>query len=655
MSYRQRNTRRYNLRDVKRINYKNILKRKRSGQCYIVNKKRKLNDNSSIMINDDPDIWKPLRYKTEEAYLSPTRLKNYVLNDTILDFLKLKSKRNNDKTIIPKELKSLFKRGNKFEEKVCQNIRKQFPGETKTICKSYKDLTEENFKRTVKYMKKGIKFIFQAPLIDTENRTRGIADILARADCIDDLIHKKIIYDVEKTSIGYYYVVIDIKWTTIHLCSNGLNIRNYNLMKSYKVQLAIYTYIIGKIQGITPDESYLLGKAYRYIRYKKKYEHYNCFARLGVVNFDGKDKIYINYARKALDWYRLLLREYENWSCDPPSNKYLYPNMNNKYDKPYTQKKKELALKYDEITNIGYISLRDRNIAHKNGIYKSSDPRCTTELMDIIGTRALKIKRLLQVHQNNILIEPNLIRNNYMGWQDQKDIEIYVDFEAISGTQLAKEIDLENSETPQGIIFMIGIGYEESGNWQFKNFSANMDSLKEEKIIVQKFVNYINTIIDNHMEKYNIKEKSLCNPIIFHWGNAEPSMLRNASRRHNRLWNSWMKKIDWINLCKIFKNEPIVVNSQLGFGLKSVATAMYKNSMIKTIWTNEVSGGFSAMLTAVKCYNSMNNSEIENSVFMNQVRNFSLIEKYNEIDCKTMWEIVKYLRENHCYIEDIEE
>ena len=70
---------------------------------------------------------------------------------------------------------------------------------------------------------------------------------------------------------------------------------------------------------------------------------------------------------------------------------------------------------------------------------------------------------------------------------------------------------------------------------------------------------------------------------------------------------------------------------------------MYKNSMIDTIWDNNsiCSDGNDAMFHAWKTYIHTNTNISETHV-MND------IIKYNEIDCKMIFEIINYLRDNHC-------
>ena len=96
-------------------------------------------------------------------------------------------------------------------------------------------------------------------------------------------------------------------------------------------------------------------------------------------------------------------------------------------------------------------------------------------------------------------------------------------------------------------------------------------------------------------------------------------------------------------MLKVFKKEPIVINGALNFGLKNIAKAMFNNDMIDVIWDNEnpCSNGLTAMVLAWKTYQRRALTDIHESPVIQD------IIKYNEMDCRVIWEIVNYLRNNN--------
>ena len=59
-----------------------------------------------------------------------------------------------------------------------------------------------------------------------------------------------------------------------------------------------------------------------------------------------------------------------------------------------------------------------------------------------------------------------------------------------------------------------------------------------------QFVNLIETKVKSYIVKYNIKNRRLCYPTIFHWGHAERTMFNSANERHRNVWSNWKKQIN---------------------------------------------------------------------------------------------------------------
>jgi hypothetical protein len=88
-------------------------------------------------------------------------------------------------------------------------------------------------------------------------------------------------------------------------------------------------------------------------------------------------------------------------------------------------------------------------------------------------------------------------------------------------------------------------------------------------------------------------------------------------------------------MCSVFTKAPIVVKGSLTFKLKDIAKAMFANGIITTKWeSGELENGLIAMQEAIVYYNE----DEKNYLKMESIR------KYNMIDCKVIWDIVKCLR-----------
>lgn len=647
----------YNLRDIKKINY-NYTKTYGKRAYHEIdnseeppNKRRKTN--MIISYNQEDISWDDLnKYESNnlnpdysKEWVSATSIKNYLLKDPILDWLdyynisddlnpKNKSTHNYSTNYSPKNnpdnsLQLLFKMGLKFESTVLEYIKTKF--ESKKIVNNISDLKPELNNLTHQYMLQGVPIIEQAALYNFTNYTFGIADILIRSDYINKLFqypiltHEEEIIKSPNLDHNFHYRVIDIKWTKMKLCTNSRTIRNDQRFPAYKGQLAIYNAALGQIQGYTPNEAYVLSKSWK-IDNKNKLEGFNCFTLLGVIDYSDFDKKYISETKKAIDWIRNMRNNGHTWQVIPPTISELYPNMHNSYDSPYHNIKKKIADQIKELTQIWMVGYKNRNYAHSNGIFRWDDPDCNSKNLGINGQKiGPVINKIIEINRDDSpkKIYPDIIKNNNFCWNKKTEFDFYIDFETCSGC-FYNDIDqnyLQNSEQDHMVLYLIGIGYEENNQFQYKYFVADKLNLFEESRIIKDFIEFI---------------KSKTNkPRLFHWSHAEKSILGLLNTRHKNSWGSWIKDITWIDLCKLFIDEPIVLKGAKNFNLKEIGKNLYNLGLIKTCWFDGPSNGLDAMMFAIDYYKNK------------APNNMNHILRYNEIDCKIIWDITNYLRNNH--------
>ena len=134
-----------------------------------------------------------------------------------------------------------------------------------------------------------------------------------------------------------------------------------------------------------------------------------------------------------------------------------------------------------------------------------------------------------------------------------------------------------------------------------------------------------------------LKENNKDNGVFVHWSQAEKTSYEKSRLRHPEMPVKQM-----VDLYQVFLNEPIVVKGALTYSLKSIAKAMFEFKLINTIWdsNSQCANGLNAMLIAHNIYSKTKN-------VTNEIPMMKEIEKYNEIDCKCLWEIIRYLRKNH--------
>jgi len=685
----------------------------------------------------------------KQGWVSATAVKNYIFNDPLLDWLdryyelnkialydtfvdqnqnqRTKRRRvctlnsdsvgNINRTMTNLKgdndsLSVLFANGIEFEEKVNTELRSiaNIKCRDHVGSKFVTVFTQEDYikhkkrtdmkvmkikmKETIAHMNEGVPIISQAVLMNTDNHTYGVADILIRGDYINDFFTTKLedenlLVGAPNLKTNIHYRVVDIKWTTMTLCVNGLNLRNDNRMPAYKAQLAIYNAALGNIQGYTPTESYVMSKAWFIDSQNYPERGYSCFDRLGVVDYDGFDKKYIESTKDAIKWVHKVSLVGRTWSLknNEPDIPEMYPNMCNKNDGVWEKVKKKIADNYDEITNVWYVGVKHREAAHSKGIYKISDPRCDTDALGIDkGTRKITIDNILSTNRSvdNIVNPQELTDFEFCNWLRIDDGDYYVDFETINGALQVcpDDIDIRDSKSDSDITFMVGIGYNnqknintktvlqriqlpsqnenvcgvycvETDNWEYVCFYMKESCIEQEKSIYKKFITFIQE------RKKLIKEIKGVDSIVinnlFHWTAAEPKFMESSKKRHYdrisenlediemvKLYDDFRKECSWLDLYKMFISVPITIKKCYNFKLKSVTKALYDNKLIQTTWPdNGIAEGLGAMFSAINVYKQIDNGDACEDLSTDV--DYKAIIDYNEIDCKAMWDIKRYL------------
>ena len=599
--------------------------------------------NNNVNISNDQNMW-----------VSATKVKNYLLKDTIIDWLDIyyknlgfnenvnskvvninkKVKLHNNNTEKQNQ-KLFFEMGNQFEKKVIEYLTNTYPTHIKKVVHDYVNPKDNDI--TMQYMLEGVPIIEQAALYNYSNKTFGVADLLIRSDWINKLFEQNILpLDMEHFKASnlkgpYHYVVIDIKWTTMHFCINGVTLRNNDRFPAYKGQLTIYNAALGQLQGYSPSSAYILAKSWVIESSRNKFEGHNCFTKLGHIDFDGFDNKYIKATSDAIIWIRNVRYNGSYWSLNKPTVPELYPNMCNKLDNPYHGIKQTLAKDLHELTEIWMVGPKNREIAHKQNILSWSDKKCSAKTLGINGKKVGPVvDKIISINRDNkALIKPKIITNNVNDWQTWGPHDFFIDFETLSGT-LYDEINILNSKSINPFLFMIGVGYVNSDNddkiWSYKSFICNSVTLNEEKRILNEFTTFIDDLVGPNNEN---KVK------MYHWSPAERTIITSLNRRHGQ---NWLSNVVWCDIYKLFLDVPITIKGVKKFNLKDVAKVMKQHNMIKSDWPNNgIGDGLTAMVEAISYYKNKES----NSMLMKHVTD------YNELDCKIVFEIVEYLRNNH--------
>ena len=625
------------------------------------------NDGAPVKIPHSPEEWL--------QWVSAGRTRNWMLDDPLLDWLTLYG---DSRDYIPKHdfdgynknldfLEFIFDRGREFETGILRLFQEEY--EVTAIAQDVSEIRSlEKARATFEALKSGVPIIYQAVLWDAQNMTYGSPDFLIRSDVLHQMFPLSFsAVDAEATASDlkdatWHYVVVDTKFTTLHLNASGSEVANQDSTPAYKAQLYIYNRMLGRLQGFEPPKSYLLGRGWERKQGQETYRGSSALELLGPVSQKGTVANQIPIAdevEKALDWVRRVRTKGEDWQLLPePTVPELHPNMSNADDAGMMREisapelepgfgevssavkwmgvKKWLAVELKELTLLWQVGPRGRRSAHSEGICRWDDPSITPKTVGVTGAKRVPVlERILEVNTDNGQpVRPTHVSAHRQEWHPEPRVEFYVDFESCS------DLNDDFSNLPhkggQPLIFMIGCGHLEDGEWHFKSFVVHHLTEQEELRIIQEWVAHMNEVRDR-------LDPACEDPRLIHWSHAEPGFLENnyssARARHGEDAN-WPELAWYDFLNRVMLEEPVVIDGALSFGLKAVANAMHANNLIDTNWGDSQVDGLGAMVGAWRC----DEEAKAMSVSMPEIPLMVDIVHYNEIDCKVMMELLRYLR-----------
>jgi hypothetical protein len=537
--------------------------------------------------------------------------------------------------------------------------------------------SQQKFQETVRAMKRGVPIIYSGVLHSPRLKYYGVPDLIVRSDYLEKIVSyfpkdNTLDFSAFWSTSGssgearnYHYRIVDMKWSTLLLRADGEHLLNAERFPAYKAQLWIYNEILSEIQEYHAPKAYLIGRKFKYTSKGIQYKGNHSFDRYGVINFLTVDEDIAMKVQEGVEWVRAVRREGAGWNTIryPLSRKELYPNMSNHSDWPWHGVKEYLSTRNGDITALWMCGVKQRDCAASHGIYSWTDPRCTVDTLGVDGPMVRPLlQKILQINQplpdSKELVDPLLavvdvyppfIKNNMGGWKTPREIEYFVDFETINDVFDGMETLPASPESPC-LIFMIGVGWTEAGNpgvWNYKSFIVNSFTKEEEQRICKDFVNFVRGMTPEGSS-------------LYHWSPAENHVWESSTaggEEGNQSSNVWSRRCNrddylfierqWFDLLRLFKNpqEPIVIRGALGFGLKDITKALYNHGYISKTWGESgCQSGQQAMFLAKKA----SDKAIATGIPLSNTQEMMEIRKYNEIDCRVLWEILSYLRKFHC-------
>ena len=571
-------------------------------------------------------------------WVSATRLRGYLLGNTLGDWLNMYGEANgfrpddasadyNDRLVFPL---FIMEQGVRFESAVAAYLASFC--EITTISQDSDDVRDlETAQRTFYALADGCPIIHQAALWNAESKTYGVADFLIRSDVFDTLFPEHLVAGEAATpapDLGgpWHYVVVDAKFTTIHLNAAG-EVGNTGSSSAYKAQLQVYNAALSRLQGYASQRAFLLGRGWE----QRSNGGFNAMERLGpvAINEDLAEQ-----ATDAAAWVRRLRTEGKDWSPLPaPMVPELRPS---EADWPWADATKQIIEELEDPIKLWQVGRGKRDTAIRNGV-KSWRAGENAEAFGVSGSYVPKLQAILDVNRSagGPVVRPVRVSAAEGRWREPQPLEFFVDFEYVS--DLSDNFSTFPERGGQPTIFMIGCGHMENGAWQFRCFIADRLDAPSEARAIDTWL--------THMQDMRSRTGNGQAANVFHWAPAEETnyetAYNSASKRHPA--KGW-PEVHWFDLFKhVIRAEPMVVRGAFAFGLKAVAQAFHSNGLIETSWGDSPVDGVGAMVGAWRC----DEEAAQRGVRLIDTSLMQRIADYNEVDCKVMQEILHYLRTHH--------
>jgi hypothetical protein len=608
----------------------------------------------------------PSQTRVPNVWINATDTKNYLSRDSLVDWLKLYHRNpaprsNRESTfsgttqVNPMHL--LARKGMEFEKGVIEYINK-YVAPVVTIDER---VTDETCAKTIEEIRKQTPIIYSAPFKNRRMRVKGIIDLLVRADYLKKLVrnppHIPLDYRIKKRN---YYVVVDIKFSTLPICADGEHLLNQGNYPAYKGQLFLYNQALSDIQNYLPNSAYILGRRWAMVKKNggnnSNINSLSSFDRLGVIDFTTYDSEYKAKTDKAVKWVKDVRRYGHLWTVNPPSRIELYPNMCAD-SKEWFSIKKTLADNLADITQLWYCGTRERDKAIEKGVTSWKDPNCTAIALGFTGERAQVLDQIININRDTdpeVKIWPKQIKTILYDWRSETT-EIFIDFETV-GDIFASLEDLPLQPKTDNI-FMIGVYYLDKVRniWDYRPFIAQMASDTEENILKSDFCAFYHQL-GRPKIWYWYADKTMWtrhpqSALLTKLENNPPSDTTDlVVKMGNDYYRNYSPPSEekWCDLYKLFTKEPIALKGAFKYGLKEIASTMKQHGLIDIELGNEIKNVISNGLDAsLKAYNIYKEKETNPTLDIMTHPDMIQIIKYNKFDAQVLFEILNYLRKNH--------
>jgi hypothetical protein len=502
-------------------------------------------------------------------------------------------------------------KGQQFEDAW---IKKMAPNAIRVCTRAHEVRFVGKVQETFELMQRGVPVLVQPALWWAPEQIYGVPDLLVHTSWLETHLPHLMTGATDLDGAGKpgHYVVFDMKFT-----SNLNGTQKANSLEGYAAQVRIYSYILGHLQGIMPQRGYLVTRDQLFDPIPVKIT--------SMLN-RPLDRDLAAMRDQFVD-IKLHGAEYVPWR-----DAIVASNLGHREERWHTAKQVIARAKTpggDPSILFQISSAARRDLARYGfGSLASllrADPR-TIPLEKCAGlgqAKSQQIRAILEANRSGVPVLSSFQRP-----MPRKEFEFYVDFEYFTNINVDFERQwpaLDGCE----MIFMIGLGWEEQGDWSFQNFVAPAENHVQERKMLEEFLEFLQTRTGGTFTDG-------ARTSLYHWTSAEVWQALRASDRHRFPESHPLRRLPWCDLQRGFLEGPIGLPNLWSYQLKAVSKAVGRlRPDLAPQWPGDLDQGLRAMVMGWQAYQAPQPLESAE---------MKTIAQYLEADCRAVWGILAWLR-----------
>ncbi len=500
----------------------------------------------------------------------------------------------------------LAEKSQQFELKWLQEM----APEAVTVCLQPREASSAlKVKETLSLMQQGIPVIAQPALWWAPEKIYGVPDLLVHTDWLGQRFPTLLANEVPPAG---HYVVFDLKFTT--RIEEPAKARD---RLAYAAQVRLYSYILGQVQGVMPSFAYLVTRDRVAdpvpVQVESRLEQ-----PLDADLADLRDRfieIRVNGSRYR-PWEDAIVTSNpgnsdERWAT---ARKIIANEMTSGRDAALLYQIRLRARQ--ELANLGFPSL--------DSLLKADPGAIPLEQLKGFGAgKARQVRAVLQANKTGCPVLPPAALV-----PPRKPCEFFVDFEYFTN------VDVDFSRQWPGLegcemIFMIGVGWKEDGQWSFVPLEAQAEDPAAEGELFSRFMSLLR-------QKTCAALDDPAQVALYHWTSAEVWQTQRAADRLGLSPGDPLRCLPWCDLQKPFLNGPGAIPGALAYGLKDFAAALGAyDPAYASCWPDGLDQGLNAMVMGWLAYRQAQPL---------QSAEFQTLRCYLEEDCAALERILSWLR-----------